>query len=200
GFGDGVAADRRPHGRADAAPRREVPQWRRDDGRGRGLHLRAGADVRQAGGGGRPEAVHRRRRRRYQGPAAGSDGGRPPLLAVAGPRRGGRQVHGPLRQQAAGRDAGRPHRPGGRADHLAPRLHGIEELAGMGAQAHREGSLPDRRVPPRRVADAGGVRRVLGRPPADQAAPLRRRAGSGQPHQRPLLGPVRLRHRHPARP
>ena len=91
-------------------------------------------------------------------------------LAVAREGRGGRQVHGALRQPRARRHARGPHRRARQRDHQPPRLRGGQDLARLGAQAGRHRPLQGARVQARRVADPRRARRLLGRPAADQDA------------------------------
>ncbi len=108
-----LEADRRSHGRAGAAQGREVPQRRRNDVGGRGLHLRSRAHVwRRLRQQLEQDAVHHgagaRQHRRQEAPRRGA-GHRQAYLAVAGENRSRGQVHGALRQPCAGRDARRSH-------------------------------------------------------------------------------------------
>ena len=70
-----------------------------------------------------PRHASRARRCRPRSPAVAK-------RTVPGARegRGGRQVHGALRQPHARRHPGRPHRPHGQRDHHAPRLRRGQEL------------------------------------------------------------------------
>ena len=65
----------------------------------------------------------------------------------------GRQVHRPLRQPRARRDARRPHRQLGLLDHQQARLHGGQDLDRLGAQADRDRPLQGARAQAGREPD-----------------------------------------------
>ena len=93
---------------------------------------------------------------------AGQASKQPPaeVVSIAKPRlsqlredRDRRRAHGALRQQDAGRDAGRPHLAQCRRHRLAQGVFGSRDLARLGAQADRHRPLQDRRVQAGSVAD-----------------------------------------------
>ena len=160
--GDRMEAPGRQDHRAEVAPRRPLPQRRRADRRGRGLLLLGRAPVRGHRACRRQDAVCRElQAAERQGAAGRHSRHRPPPVARAARGRGGGQVYRSLPQRDAGRDAGRAPLRLRVADRQQARVGRGRELRGMGQQARHHRPLQGRGVPPRRLADAGGLRRLL---------------------------------------